>query len=244
MKPTTLITGASVRIGALLAAHLAAQGHNLVLHYRTSKNEAETLAAQLRAAHGVQVTLVQADLETLSDLPQFWVGLPPVTNIIHNASRYTRDKIDQFTPADLRAHLAVNYEAPLLLTQGFLAQLPEGMRGNVIVLGDGTKGWSLSPEFFTYAASKAIWESAIDLLAVACAPWVRANVIALAPTLKGAVEDEAMFARLAKRAPLKRTGTPEEVCQAVDFLLASPGITGQVISLAGGFGLASVRPSA
>lgn len=238
--PTTLITGAGKRIGSALAHHLAARGHALVLHYHRSQTEAEALAATLRAG-GTKVALVQADLADTASLTTFWQNLPPCTNIIHNASRYTRDRVDSFTVADLRAHMAVNFEAPLVLTQGFLAQLPPSAQGNVLVLGDQALGWSLSPEFFTYSASKHAWMGVMDLLAAACAPRVRANMVALAPTLPGVEDTPEMFARLAARSPLARTGTVEEVLAAVDYLLASPGVTGQILGLGNGLGLTTRR---
>ena len=239
-KPTTLITGAAKRIGAAIARHLAAAGHDLVLHYNHSHDEAERLAAELRDG-GAAVTLVRADLEHLPTREAFWKHLPACTTIIHNASRYTRDRIDSFTPADLRSHLAINLEAPILLTQGFLAQLPANTPGNVILLGDDALGWSNSPEFFTYAVSKHSWSSLIDLLASACAPNVRMNMIALAPTLPGDTDDAALFERLAKRAPLERTGEVSEVLAAIDFVLASPGMTGQRIGLGNGMALTTSR---
>ena len=239
-KPTTLITGAAKRIGAAIARHLAAQGHDLVLHYNQSHDAAETLAEALRA-QDTKVTLVRADLEHLPEREAFWRHLPACTTIIHNASRYARDRIDNFTAADLRSHLAVNLEAPLVLTQGFLLQLPAGLAGNVIMLGDDALGWSNSPEFFTYAVSKHSWSSLVDLMAAACAPNVRMNMIALAATLPGAVDGEAMFKRLAERSPLKRTGEVAEVLAAIDFVLASPGLTGQRIGLGNGMALTTSR---
>ena len=239
-KPTTLITGGAKRIGAAIARHLAATGHNLVLHYNHSHEAAEKLAAELRGMD-VSVTLVRADLEHLPTMEAFWKHLPPCTTIIHNASRYARDRIDSFTPAELRAHLAVNLEAPIILTQGFLAQLPAHTSGNVILLGDDALGWSNSPEFFTYAISKHSWSAIIDLMAAACAPNVRMNMIALAPTLPGETDDAELFARLAKRAPLGRTGDVAEVLAAIDFVLASPGLTGQRIGLGNGMALTTSR---
>ena len=241
--PTTLITGAGVRLGAELAKHLAARGHNLVLHYHNSAAQAEALAAELRTAHGTVVTLKQANLEIATELANFWDGLPPVSTIIHNAARFTRDHLTSMKAEALRSHLAVNLEAPLLLSQGFMSQLPQGASGNIIVLGDGCKGWSIAPEFFSYAVSKIAWESVIDLLAAAAAPRARVNVIALAPTLPGALDDEQTFAHLREQAPLKRTSSATELCTAIDFLLASDGVTGQTISLAGGFGLTTHRPA-
>ena len=239
-KPTTLITGAAKRIGAAIARHLAAQGHDLVLHYNHSHDEAETLAAELREMDAA-VTLVRADLEHLPTREAFWKGLPACTTIIHNASRYARDKIESFSPADLRSHLAVNLEAPILLTQGFLVQMPAKATGNVILLGDDSLGWSNSPEFFTYAVSKHSWSSLVDLLAAACAPQVRMNIIALAATLPGDMDGEAMFKRLAEKSPLKRTGSVAEVLTAIDFVLASPGMTGQRIGLGNGMALTTSR---
>jgi NAD(P)-dependent dehydrogenase (short-subunit alcohol dehydrogenase family) len=240
MQPTTLITGAGKRIGAAIARHLAARGHSLVLHYHRSQAEAEALAHELRAG-GTTVTLVQADLEHTADLATFWQGLPPVTHIIHNASRYVRDTLADFTAADLRAHLAVHVESPLLLTQGFFRQFPAGAAGNVIILGDGTLGWSVSPEFFTYAVSKHAWASLIDLLAAACAPSIRANVIALAPTLPNTHDPVGLFDRLAQQAPLNRTGDVVEVLSALDFLLINPAVTGQIIDLSNGMGIGTNR---
>jgi NAD(P)-dependent dehydrogenase (short-subunit alcohol dehydrogenase family) len=182
---------------------------------------------------------VQADLRSLDLLATWWDGLPPVSSIIHNASQYARDSLDSMTCDGLRDHMAVNFEAPMLLTQGFMRQLPVDASGSIIFLGDGYTGWTISPEFFTYALSKRAWDSAIDLLAAAVAPRARANAVALAPTLRNAWEDEALFTRLAARAPLKRTGALEEVYSAIDYLLASPGVTGQTISLANGMGLAT-----
>lgn len=244
MKPTTFITGAGKRIGAAIATHLAGQGHDLVLHYNRSKAEAEALAETLRATPTApKVTLIAADLAQTEHLADLWKTIPPCTNIIHNASLYKRDKISSFSAADLRAHLAVNLEAPLLLTQGFLAQLPQNAQGNVIVLGDGAFRWSISPEFFTYAVSKHAWGSLIDLLAAACAPQVRANLVALAPTLPGEIDSDALFQRLAAQAPLQRTGAVSEVLAAIDYLLASPGVTGQTLHLGNGMANLTHRPS-
>lgn len=232
-KPTTLITGGAKRVGAEIARHLAARGHDLVLHYGSSRVDAEALAAEVRG-RGTAVTLVQADLAQLDSLEDFWVGLPPVTHLIHNASRYVRDTVATMTLADLRAHMAVNFEAPLLLSQGFLQQLPPGEMGSITVMGDDTLGHSVAPEFFSYAISKHSWRSAIDLLAAAVAPRARANLVALAPTLPGVNDPDGLFDRLAERAPLKRTGSVEEVLGALDYVLGAPGVTGQIIGLGNG----------
>lgn len=241
-KPTALITGGARRIGALIAEHLAKNGYDLVLHYHRSNALGVALAEKLRAAYGCEITLRQADLREPASLSDFWKGLPACHLLIHNASQFERDTMSSLTPESLRTHLAVHLESPLLLSQGFLAQLPKESSGNIIVLGDGTMGWSIAPQFFSYAISKHAWHAAIDILAAACAPKVRANLVTLGATLSGSVDDETVFAKLIDRAPLKRKTDPKEVLTAIDFLLSAPGVTGQVISLANGFGITSARP--
>lgn len=241
-RPTALITGAAKRLGAAIATHLAAQGYDIVLHYHRSHAEAEALATKLRAEHGVTVTRCQADLSHPETLGHFWDGLPPCDLLILSAATYERDTLDTMQAATLTRQLAVNFEAPLLLAQGFMTQLPPDIPGNIILLSDGAAGWSLSPHFFSYAVSKQAWVGVIDLLAAAVAPRARANLLALPPVLPGVHEDDAMFARLAQRAPLKRNGTPDELCTAIDFLRQAVGVTGQSISLAGGLNLATARP--
>lgn len=241
-RPTALITGGAKRVGAHIAAHLAATGYDLVLHYHRSRTEAETLAAQLQTAHGIIVTLHATDLEQTGALDHFWDGLPACDLLVVNAAIIERDTLADFSAARLQRQLAINLEAPLLLAQGFMAQLPPERSGNIIVLGDGTMGWSIAPQFFTYSISKHAWVAAINLLAAAIAPRARANLLTLPPLLPNVGEDDALFERLARRAPLQRTGSPDEVCSAIDFLLASPGVTGQAISLANGMGMSSSRP--
>jgi NAD(P)-dependent dehydrogenase (short-subunit alcohol dehydrogenase family) len=244
-KPTTiLITGAAKRIGAALAEHFAARGHDLVLHYYRSAKEAKALAARLQKTHGVRVTLHAADLRDSAKLGNFFKGLPPCGAVIHNAALFERDRLETMHSDALSVHLATNFVAPLILTQGFMKQLPKNQTGAVLVLGDGVDGWSISPEFFSYAISKQAWKGALDLLASACAPRARVNLLALAPTLRAAQESAAMYARLAARAPLKRTGTVAEVCATAEYLLNAPGVTGQIISLANGSGLMSYHPDA
>ncbi|MEJ0011006.1 MAG: SDR family oxidoreductase [Alphaproteobacteria bacterium] len=238
-KQTVLITGAGRRIGAALARHLATQGHGLVLHYHRSQKEAEALAEELRAQ--AEVTLVQADLTDTAKLETFWKGLPPCTDFIHNASVFGRDTLDTLSAESLRTHLAVHIEAPLLLGKGFLAQLPQGTQGSILILGDGELGWSVGPNFFSYAVSKHAWQSVIDLLAASAAPRARANLLALGPTLPSIHDAADTIERLREHIPLRRVSAPQEVCAAVDYLLAAGSVTGQVLSLAGGLGLATRR---
>ena len=238
-KETILITGGARRIGAALARHFAGEGYDLILHYSKSKKEAERLAQSLRKS--VRISLVQADFTVPEQLSHFWRDLPATTAIIHNASLFKRDTLATMRAASIRDHLAVHVEAPLLLTQGFLKQLPKTKVGSILLLGDATFGWSLAPQFFSYAVSKHALTSVLDLLAAAAAPRARVNLIGLGPTLQGAMDDAKTFRMLAGKAPLQRTATVADVCEAASYLMAAKGVTGQNLSLANGFDLRSFR---
>lgn len=238
-----LITGGGQRVGAALAHHAAREGWNIVLHYHRSHAQAAAVAKTLHETFGVQTNLKQADLRDANALANFWNDLPPVTALVHNAATFDRDTLGSMQPSTLQAQLQVNFTSPLLLTQGFMQQLPANANGSVTILGDGVMGWSISAEFFSYAISKQAWVGALDVLASACAPRARVNMIALAPTLPNSSDTPEMFARLAARAPLQRTGDVADVAAALSYLLTAQGVTGQIVSLAGGAHLQAFRPT-
>jgi NAD(P)-dependent dehydrogenase (short-subunit alcohol dehydrogenase family) len=239
-RPRALITGAAKRVGAIIAAHLAQRGYDIVLHYRHSTKEAEQLAEQLRA-FGAEVTLWCADLADLQALPALCESLPPCDVLVNNASIFMRDTVATMDTGALETHMRVNMMAPLMLIQAFAAALPSGRAGHVIMLSDGIFGWSMSPYFFSYAASKCALDSCVDLLAAALAPAIRVNSIALGPTLENANDTPELFARLAARAPLQQNSMPDDVVRTLDYLLDSPTVTGQIFSIASGMNLQTTR---
>jgi NAD(P)-dependent dehydrogenase (short-subunit alcohol dehydrogenase family) len=237
---TALITGAAVRVGRVLALHLASQGWDVLIHYHHSQTEAEALADEIRAL-GRRAALAQADLgqpEAARTIFAAAADLLPVTTLIHNASRFERDQLATLTPEAMRAHFAVNVETPLLLTRAFAEQFPKGeLPGNVICLLDGMIGWSISPTFLSYSLSRLALREALPLLAQELAPHIRVNGIALGATLPGEQDKPTTFAKLEWTTPLRRVSHPGEVCDAVDYLLKADGVTGQVINLSGGMNL-------
>jgi NAD(P)-dependent dehydrogenase (short-subunit alcohol dehydrogenase family) len=241
-SPRALITGAAKRVGRALALHLAQRGYDLVLHYHRSKHEAELLAAELRTL-GRDVVTVRADLANPQDAAALFVQCSgaPVTLLIHNAAQFTRDTLATMTPEVLEAQFHTNLLSPLLITQHFAAQVPEGEKGLVIALADGMLGWSASPHFFSYAASKLAWGPVTDLLAAALAPRIRMNMIALGATIPGVMDSDGTFERLAELSPLERTSNPDEVIRAVEYLCDTPSVTGQVLYLSAGMHLTTNR---
>ncbi|MBN8544010.1 MAG: SDR family NAD(P)-dependent oxidoreductase [Alphaproteobacteria bacterium] len=240
--PCALITGAAKRVGREVALHLASRGYDIIVHYHSSANEAENLASEIRAL-GQRAHVIQGDLSHVDVVTKLFDDLPigPVTLVVHNAARFIRDTIDSMKPDVLEEHFRVNVLSPLLLTQAFAKHLPPTLSGHVITLSDGMMGWSVSPQFFSYAASKLSWLPLTDLLAASLAPRIRMNTIALGATLPGVMDTENTFSNLAKVSPLKSTSSTEEVCRTVSYILDTASITGQIFYLSSGMHLSAER---
>jgi NAD(P)-dependent dehydrogenase (short-subunit alcohol dehydrogenase family) len=152
---------------------------------------------------------------------------------VNNASRFERDEIDSVTRESWDGHLEANLRAPFVLAQGFAAALPAGRCGLIVNLLD-ERVWNLTPHFVSYTVSKSALWTLTRTLALALAPRIRVNAIGPGPALPSARQSDAQFARQCASLPLRRGTSPEEICQAVRFLLAAGAMTGQMIALDGG----------
>lgn len=237
---TALVTGAAQRIGRALALDLAAAGWVVAVHYNNSADEAADLVAQIAAAGGRAAT-VRADLsresETSPLIGQVAKLLGPVTCLINNASLFEHDRVETTTRKSWDAHMETNLRAPLVLTQAFAEQMPDGANGSVINILD-QRVWNLTPYFLSYTVSKTALWTLTQTLALALAPRIRVNAVGPGPTLKSKRQTDQQFARQNALTPLGRGTTPEEICAAVRFLLAAPAVTGQMLVLDGGQHLA------
>ncbi len=235
---TAFITGGSARIGKAIALHLAAGGYDIALHYRSSEKAAQETANTIRAM-GRHAVLVQGDLthahRTAALIADAGKTLGPITCLINNASIFEKDTLGDFTTEKFNAHFAVHAHAPLQLIRDFARQLPPQQNGNIINLTDGMSGWSMSDKFLTYSLSKMTLANITQLLARdLAARRIRINTIAPGPTLPGPQDTQETFSKLEKILPLKHASSPQEVCDAISYLLKADSVTGQTIQLSGG----------
>ncbi len=233
---TALITGAARRIGRSIALDLASRGWRIAVHYRRSREEAEILAEEIRAAGGTAATicghLAQTE-EVFSLIPRCAELLGPPTCLINNASEFRLDTIATATSESWDMHLDINLKAPVLLAQSMLQNLPKHIDGNVINIID-QRVWRLTPDFFSYTISKAGLWAATQMMAQALAPKIRVNAIGPGPVLKSIHQTEEEFEREKHSTLLERGPTLEEIASTVRFILDTPSITGQMIALDGG----------
>ncbi len=230
---TALVTGAAKRIGREIALALAAEGANVVIHYRESAAEAEGLGAEL-AARGVQSWPVGADFDdpaaTARLIPDALAAAGSLDILVNSASLFSPSAIQDVDLADMTRLMRVNAWAPLSLSRDFARLVG---RGKIVNLLD-TRVTALDASHVAYVLSKRALLFLTELMAVEFAPGIAVNAVAPGLILPPSGRDEAYLHELAKAVPLRRHGGPRDVADAVLFLLTSDFVTGQVIFVDGG----------
>ncbi len=230
---TALVTGAAKRIGRAIALALAGQGANVIIHYHGSEDEAKQTAADVEKL-GPKAYLAQADLSVADTAPEFIQNLVrqagPLDFLINNASIFPAATLTGFEPEDVSKSVTINALAPCLLARAFAAQ---GRAGAIINLLDA-RMVDYDREHVPYHLSKRMLFSLTQMMALEFAPAIRVNAIAPGLILPPEGKDETYLASLASTNPLNRYGDPDDIAQAVVFLLESDFITGQVIFVDGG----------
>ncbi len=237
-RGVALVTGAARRIGRAIALRLAAAGHDVAIHYGSSRKEAEDVATRIERL-GRRAALVAGDLADpeapLKIVLDAVAALGPLDVLVNNASRFEPDTLQTLTLADWEAHININLRAPVFLAQAFAAQRRDRRRqGNIINIVD-QRVLKLNPMFFSYTLSKTGLWTATRTMAQALAPEnIRVNAIGPGPTLANARMTEEDFARQCALTLLGCGTSPEEIADAVMFILSAPALTGQMIVLDGG----------
>ena len=240
-RPLTLVTGGSRGIGAAVVRRLAAAGHDVVIGYRTDREAAARVAAEAEGA-GATTWPVAADLTdpaAVDTLFETAAGAGRLTGVVNNAGAtvHVGDLAD--TPvAAIRAVVDLNLTAAILVARRAAQDLGEG--GVLVNVSSAAATLGSPHEYVHYAAAKA----GIDALTVGLAQELAPRGIRVAGVAPGIVRtgihaaagDPGRVERLGPRVPLGRAGEPEEVAEAIAWLLsdACPFVTGATLRVAGG----------
>mgnify|MGYP000920919861 FL=1 len=239
MAPVVLVTGAARRVGAEIARQLQAAGARVALHFRSSRGDAEALAADLNGIRPGSAAIFQADLLDSASLPGLVSAVVErfgrLDGLVNNASSFFPTALGQIDDAAWLDLMGSNLKAPLFLSQAAAPHLKLS-GGAIINIVDihaerPLKGYPL------YCAAKAGLLGLTRALALELAPEVRVNGVA-----PGAIEwpDDGQFPAAERQAIvahtlLGRIGAPSDIARTVRFLLFdAPYITGQIIPVDGG----------
>ena len=233
---TALVTGASKRIGREICFVLAREGVNIVIHYNSSREDAKRLCAEL-ADYEVNSWLVKADFENSREYNNLISrGLKIAGSLdilVNNASVFLPGRLKQMSFEDLRLHMQVNAWVPLVLSREFVRVVK---RGKIINLLDARiKGYDFL--HVPYILSKHLLSTLTEMMALEFAPDVTVNGIAPGLILPPPGKDKRYLEKLMKTVPLKRHGNPDDIANAVIYLLKNDFITGQIINVDGGLHL-------
>jgi 3-oxoacyl-[acyl-carrier protein] reductase len=230
-----LVTGGSRGIGKAIALALAEQGAKVAINCVSRADAAEAVAAAIRA-NGGAAAAVRADVSARAAVDAMVATvaaqLGPIDVLVNNAGIALRRGVDDLTEADFDRTIAVNLKSAFLCIQAVLPGMRERGWGRIVNISSGAaRGAGVIGAH--YNASKAGLEGLTRGYAARLAG-AGITVNAVAPSLIETDMAEVFPADVAKRIPVGRLGTPEEVAQAVVMVIANPYMTGQTVPVNGG----------
>lgn len=230
-----IVTGGAVRLGKAMALGVAGAGARVVVHYGHSEDAARRTVAEIESRGG-EALAVQADFLDAgaagSVVGQAVDRFGRVDVLINSASIYEPVDVAATTESLWDRHLAINLKAPFFLSQAFAAQLGP-RRGHIVNIADW-RGARPTASGVAYTLTKAGLITMTQSLAQALAPNVQVNAIAPGVILPPPGQGEDYVQRLLPSIPLRRSGSPADVVEALLYVLRSDFVSGDVLYVTGG----------
>jgi pteridine reductase len=227
-------------VGAAICRKLHQRGASLMVHYRSSLEEAQGLESELNQIRPGSVALVQVDLLDISQIPrlisQTIQKFGKLDALINNASSFFATPVGAITEAGWDDLIGSNLKAPLFLSQEAAPHLKNQL-GCIVNIVDIHANRPLK-NYVIYSSAKAGLSSLTRSLALELAPEIRVNGVSPGPILwpeNDEWKDLSVRQSIISKTLLKRMGEPNDIARTVLFLIAdAPYITGQIIVVDGG----------
>ena len=236
---SALVTGAGRRVGQAIAVALGAEGMRVAVHYHGSETGAAETARLIERAGG-EAVLLSGDLSTGEAPARVAVEaaerLGGLAVLVNSAAIMERTPFGETTPEQWERIFGINLRAPFLLAQAAAPHLraEAGRGGAAIVNIADLAAFETWPGYIPHGLSKHGVVRLTESLARVLAPEVRVNAVAPGTVLLPENFSDADAEHLRETTPLGRHGSPDDVVQAVRYLLAADFVTGETIVVDGG----------
>lgn len=243
---TALITGGATGIGKKTAIQMAEDGVNLVINYRNSKDEAQSLSEYLTANYGTKNTIVFGDIAKLEDCQRVVdVALkfsPSIDVLIHNAGPYIHERKEMidYSFDEWNYMINGNLNTVFYLSKLLIPIMRENGWGRIITIGfdrvESTPGWVYRSAF---AAAKTGLASLTKTIALEEAKYgITANMVCPGDII-GEWKEKGIADAIGiadEDTPVGRPGTGEDISRVISFLASeeSSFITGSIVPVTGG----------
>ena len=231
-----VVTGGARRVGKAISMGLAAAGARVFVHYNSSPGPAEETLAEIERRGGVGAT-GPVDLSDPTAAPQLIEmaseALGEVSILVNSASGFATDTLEDVTLDGWRRSHDLTLASPVFLTQAFAAALGPDTEGAVVNITD-VRTAAPYLKHFSYVIAKGGVDTFTRAAALALAPRIRVNAVALGVILPPPGEDAAYVDDLAANLPLRRVGGTDPVVAATLQLISNSFVTGEIIRVDGG----------
>jgi NAD(P)-dependent dehydrogenase (short-subunit alcohol dehydrogenase family) len=231
-----VVTGAAHRVGRAIALGLARRGSNLVIHYHSSE-PAAVETEQQAAGLGVRAVRARADLRRPEDVVRLFETADKVLGgvdvLVNSAASLEAQDFMSLSADDWDHVLDLNLRGPFLCLQQAAQRMRARGGGAVVNISDIAAHWAW-PRYPAHSVSKAGLEMLTRVAALALAPTIRVNAVAPGPVEKPPGMSGERWSSLGRALPLQRTGTAEQIAEAVVFCLENDYVNGEIIFVDGG----------
>jgi pteridine reductase len=230
-----LVTGAGHRVGGAIAVALGADGFHVAVHHHASVEPARAVVREIEGAGG-SASVFRADLREAGAPASLAADVcrscGRLDVLVNSAASMMRTPLDTVTPGQWDEVMALNLRAPFFLSVAAARLMPD--EGGVIVNVSDHMGFESWPPFVPHGVSKAGVSAMTRALAGALAPRVRVNAVAPGAVLAPEGWPQTDRARYAEETPLARIGTPDDVVEAIRYLISATYVTGETLFVDGG----------